>query len=79
MSQSEPFLPDPIRDASVDPHDIDSTEVDADEFDGGDSEPDVLPDADPSETPDEDPATDRETAFRTPVPGERLHPEDLAE
>ncbi len=40
-------------------------------------EPDVLPGAaDPTEPQPELPA---ETPFRTPIPGERLHPEDLAD
>jgi hypothetical protein len=39
-------------------------------------EPDVLPGDDDTAAPQ--PELPAETPFRTPVPGERLHPEDLA-
>ena len=72
MSMSEPLLPhlrtQPDRTAAAEPGP------------GGPppaapEEPDVLPDEAENEPRPELPA---ETPFRTPRPGERLHPEDLA-
>ena len=74
MSMIEPLLPHPDNSA-------DRTAAAEPGAGGPDpaapEEPDVLPgDADPAEPQPELPA---ETPFRTPVPGERLHPDDLAD
>ena len=73
MSMSEPLLPHPRNQS-------DRTAA-AEPGPGGPppavpEEPDVLP----GDTAEGEPHPDlpAETPFRTPIPGERLHPEDLA-
>jgi hypothetical protein len=75
MSMAEPFLPagrlgHQDRSAAAEPGPGGPTPL-------APEEPDVLPGAsDPAEKANA-PALPTETAFRTPTPGERLHPEDL--
>jgi hypothetical protein len=75
MSMSEPLLPHP-------PAEPDRTAA-AEPGPGGPpptapEEPDVLP-GEPADENEPRPSLPPETPFRTPRPGERLHPEDLAD
>jgi hypothetical protein len=75
MSMSEPLLPHPGANS-------DRTAA-AEPGPGGPpptapEEPDVLRGA-PAEDGEPEPESPAETPFRTPTPGERLHPEDLAD
>ncbi len=74
MSMSEPLIPHPS--AAVD------RTAAAEPGQGGPQpaapeEPDVLPGR-PADDGEPQPDLPAETPFRTPTPGERLHPEDLA-
>ncbi|MFC0680849.1 hypothetical protein ACFFGH_23710 [Lysobacter korlensis] len=74
MSMSEPLLPHPHADsdrtAAAEPG-AGGPESSAPE------EPDVLPET--ADAAEPQPGLPAETPFRTPVPGERLHPDDLAD